>query len=320
MKILFWGAGVIGAIYGYALEKAGFDVTHYVRSNKVKALESGIKMNLLDARNKKNTAHLSDVYSIKVTDHLDNLNNFDLIIVSVRFNQIEETLQLLASKPSKADILFFNNMWDGVELINKYISKEKYLLGFPYAGGSFQQSNSNLVDGVILDKIYLGEVDGQRTPRLKKIEEIFNKAKIKVDIQENIVHWLWVHFAVNAGISSTAVKAEGVSNFVQSIPSIKQGVLCVREALQICKRRGVNTSLFTDAKLFSMPSWIVAFGFWTMMKTDEPARRALELYKGADELKRIYFEVLKTGEKLKVDTSNLKSMKKYVEKAEKFIC
>ena len=36
MKVLMFGTGVIGTIYGYVLAQAGNDVTHYVREGKKK--------------------------------------------------------------------------------------------------------------------------------------------------------------------------------------------------------------------------------------------------------------------------------------------
>lgn len=41
MKILVFGTGVIGSIYGHVLTQAGNDVTHYVRPGKARALQGG---------------------------------------------------------------------------------------------------------------------------------------------------------------------------------------------------------------------------------------------------------------------------------------
>jgi ketopantoate reductase len=42
MRILMFGAGVIGTVYGYVLAQSGVDVTHYVRPGKQQSLENGI--------------------------------------------------------------------------------------------------------------------------------------------------------------------------------------------------------------------------------------------------------------------------------------
>jgi 2-dehydropantoate 2-reductase len=50
MKTLIVGAGVIGVIYGWALYKAGMDVSHFVRPGKVNQFQDGVTLDLLDER------------------------------------------------------------------------------------------------------------------------------------------------------------------------------------------------------------------------------------------------------------------------------
>jgi 2-dehydropantoate 2-reductase len=42
MRVLMFGTGVIGTVYGYVLAQSGVDVTHYVRPGKKQSLENGI--------------------------------------------------------------------------------------------------------------------------------------------------------------------------------------------------------------------------------------------------------------------------------------
>jgi hypothetical protein len=69
MRVLMFGAGVIGTIYGNVLAQSRVDVTHYVRPGKKQSLEDGIRIQLLDGRTRspKDEAVL---YKLNVTDVL----------------------------------------------------------------------------------------------------------------------------------------------------------------------------------------------------------------------------------------------------------
>ncbi|WP_088104853.1 ketopantoate reductase family protein [Halalkalibacter urbisdiaboli] len=313
MKVLIFGSGVIGTIYGYVLEKAGNEVTHYVRPSKVESLANGIKLDLIDGRDK--SAKINSTYNLQVIDSFPNLDQYDLVIVSVRHYQLESVLPLLAENMGKADILFFNHTWDEIENIDKYIPRQNYLLGFPGAGGGFVKNDDIVLNGALMDKVYLGEVDGSHSQRLEKVVNMFNQAKIKTDIQKNILHWLWVHFAINAGLGSAILKSGNALGFMSSISKIREGVLCAQDAFEVCKSRGVDVKSLSNAKPFSLPSWLVAFTFWILLKVDKPQRRIFEYYDGTEEMKKIYNDLTKTAEKNKIHMPYFSKMKKSIAQA-----
>lgn len=313
MKILIFGSGVIGSIYGYILKEAGFDITHYVRSNTLREIEKGISLNLLDTRKRKKS-NISKTYLMKTVEDLPSFDNFDLVIVSVRHYQLDSVLPLLSKKIGRADILFFNHLWTDFETINRYIPKEKYLWGFPSAGGGFVENNN--LNGVIMNQISLGEVTGELTPRLEKMKSIFKKANIEVKCQKNMQHWLWKQFALNAGISSMIAKSGGADKFLNNLSNLHQGVLCIRENLTICKLRGIEIKEFGDAKAFFLPSWLATFGLWVMMKKDIAQRTIFQLYNGADEIKKTYSHVMEKGNELNINMPQMGSLKKYIDHVE----
>jgi 2-dehydropantoate 2-reductase len=92
-------------------------------------------------------------------------------------------------------------------------------MGFTIAGGGFHSWG---LDAALLDEVRLGEIDGQRTARMERIAEVFRQARIKVDIQENILHWLWVHFAINCGII-----AGGSKELLNSVSALRHSHYCM---------------------------------------------------------------------------------------------
>jgi 2-dehydropantoate 2-reductase len=309
MKILVIGTGVIGSVYGYVLAQAGNDVTHYVRPGKKASLDQGIHMRLLDGR-KKNPQDEELHYAVKVVETFSPDDHYDLFLVSVRHYQLEALLPQLKQNVGDADILFFNGNWEGFDFIDNFLPRSKYLWGFPVAGGGFKPDG---LDAALLDEVHIGEIDGQPTPRLQRICKMFEQAGLKVDIQKNMLHWLWVHFAINAGIIGSAFKARGARELLDSIAGLRLGILAGREALAVCAARGVDVGAFEDAKSFMAPAWLGAVMVWVMMKTNQPARKIFERHSAMDEVAQMYYDVLETGEKLHVPMPHYTSVKKYVD-------
>jgi 2-dehydropantoate 2-reductase len=137
--------------------------------------------------------------------------------------------------------------------------------------------------------------------------------RLKVDIQANMQHWLWVHFAINSGIIGSAFKAGSAAKLLNSIPHLRKGILAGREALAVCRARGVNVDSFEDTKSFYLPVWLGAAAVWFMMKTNLPARKIMETHTAVDELQVIYRDVLKTGEVLGIPMPHFQSLKQYVD-------
>jgi len=98
------------------------------------------------------------------------------------------------------------------------------------------------------------------------------------------------------------------------IKHLRQGIKNAREAFAVCAARGVDVKSFADARAVYLPSWLAAFGFWLMLKRNKPARRIMELHNGAEELKRIYYDVLETGERMGVPMPEMRKMRPYVDR------
>lgn len=310
MHILMFGAGVIGTIYGYVLTQAGVDVTHYVRPGKKQTLEKGISLQLLDGRTKP-VQTTTALYQPRLVETLAPTDDYDFYIVSVRHYQLESVLPLLKANLGQGDVLFFNGNWDGFAVVDRFLPRTKYLWGFPVAGGGY--TPAGVLNAALLDEVRLGEVDGQATSRLTSLKAMFERAHLKVDIQPDIEHWLWVHFAINSGIIGAAFKAGGAHQLLNSIPRLHDGILAGRDALALCEARGVNVRAFADAKAFYQPAWFGALTVWLMMKTNKPARQIMETHTAIDELQAIYHDVEKTGAALAMTMPYYGALKPYVE-------
>lgn len=109
MKILIYGAGVVGCTYGWQLSKAGCDVTVLVRKGQKEFVQkNGIHIICSDFREKvkKDT---DIIFKPTVIDELSSNNDFEYIIVSTNKLQLSTILQVFQSQQEK-QMLYFSKI------------------------------------------------------------------------------------------------------------------------------------------------------------------------------------------------------------------
>jgi Ketopantoate reductase len=308
MKVLVYGTGVIGTTYGFVLAQAGHDVTHYVRPGEGAAHPADIRIRLLDGRTAE-PRELDAVYPAKIVDGFGPNDGYELILVSLKHYDVPHILYQLAVDAGKADILFFNNWWDDLAPIDAVL-KGRYLWGFPVAGGGW---SDGVLDAALLDSVHLGEIDGSATERLARIRGLFESAGLTVEVDTDILNWLWVHFATEAGLISSAIAAGSIDALLDDTRILEEAVLAGREALEVCRARGVPVEQIPDAQTLYGPAAAVAVGIHDFYATNVPARKILGRHTGVEELKRIYGDVVATGRQLGVAMPRLSELGPAVE-------
>jgi len=116
MKILVYGAGVIGSVYAARLQEAGYNVTLFARGQRADTLRTQ-GLILEDASTGKRTTT-----PIAIIDHLAPTESYDLVIVTVRLDQVASVLPTLAANqhiPSAESRNLFGN--DQMRLIGSSI-------------------------------------------------------------------------------------------------------------------------------------------------------------------------------------------------------
>ena len=179
MKILIYGAGVVGCSYGWQLSKAGCDVAVLVRKEQKELVQKdGIRIICSDFREKarKDT---DIIFKPTVIDELSSNNDFEYIIVSTNKLQLSTILPSLSKSAGKANVVFFQNNWDVFTEIDKYLKPEQYFFAFPFmvGGGKEDKSIHCAISGLKYSNTPLGEKDGRTTPRVEKLSIILDKAK-----------------------------------------------------------------------------------------------------------------------------------------------
>jgi 2-dehydropantoate 2-reductase len=187
MRVLIFGAGVIGSLYAARLSSAGIDVVLFARGQRLETLK---KKGLLYQE-----GNILEKASIKIIDKLEDGDIYDYIFVAVRYEQVEGALMDIKNNHSK-NILTLSN---AVEYDNWVkIVGDKLIPGFPGAGGDIKEDILHAKFGPkSIQGTIFGEINGETTERIRGISKIFETAKIPFEISNDIRAFHITHAAVS---------------------------------------------------------------------------------------------------------------------------
>ena len=128
MKILVFGAGVIGSYFATKLYQSEVDVTILARGQKFNNIkERGVVVEDF-------FTHQQTVSMIRVIDKPDD-ESYDLIMVAVQMVHINDVLPVLSEFKNANFFLFIGNNVNGFENISQHLGQDRILAGFAAVGG-----------------------------------------------------------------------------------------------------------------------------------------------------------------------------------------
>ncbi|MBB6633329.1 ketopantoate reductase family protein [Cohnella thailandensis] len=217
MKLLVYGAGVLGSLYSARLHEAGHDVSLLARGKRLAALRRhGVQLAEGDS---------PIVRSVPVPAVEHPVGGYDLIVVFVRTHQVDAVLESLAGL--EGDVLFMLNWAAGAEPLGAAIGRERVLLGFPTAAGTMDGDVVRYRPTNIATRLFptpIGEPDGRTTPRLERIVREFRTAGINAKAEPQMDTWLKTHAAFEVPLLQ-AVNAAGGPVALADDPKAVRGMI-----------------------------------------------------------------------------------------------
>ena len=199
MRLLIYGAGVIGSLYAVLLRKAGFDVSVYARGRRLAVLKS---RGLLYYENNKLRKS-----KVKVLKELKRDDKYDFIFLTVRENQLYAALEEL--KYNNSDIVTMVNSIDDYRNWEDICGKGRIIPAFPGAGGSIR---NDILDAALTPSFVqpttFGKISREKTVRINKLAGIFKKAKIPYKIADDMHLWQICHLAMVVPIADAYYEAK----------------------------------------------------------------------------------------------------------------
>ncbi|MCD7724231.1 MAG: ketopantoate reductase family protein [Clostridiales bacterium] len=204
MRILIYGAGVIGSLYAVLFSKAGYEVSVYARGRRLQELKTkGLLYRDRDSVQKAD---------VTVLAQLSDEDCYAFIFLAVRAEQAEPALRELQSNLSPTVVTMINTV-KGYEEWEAILGAGRLLPAFPGAGGS-------IVDGVLdaaltpslLQPTTFGEINGQRSERTVVLAQIFKRSGIPYQIVPNMHHWQISHLGLVVPLADAYYRSDEPAN------------------------------------------------------------------------------------------------------------
>ena len=264
MKILIYGAGVIGSIFAAKLAILGEDITVLARGNRfLEIREKGLILQNPKTRCQEHA-------DVKVIDILLPDMQYDYIFVVMQRTQVESVIDILAQNCSKNIVFVVNTAAGYDEWINQ-IGAKRLMIAFPSAGGERVNGVVNYFIGKGLMRAFqtttFGEVDHENTERVNYLIKIFNNAGIPTVYCSNMDAWQKTHVAMVTSIANALYEYNcNNKKLAASHQSVKNMVLAIKEGFAVLKSLGIKS---TPRKLgfFSLPTGILTIMFKLFMGT-----------------------------------------------------
>lgn len=259
MKLLIYGAGVIGSLYATLFSKAGYDTTVYARGQRLTSLK---KNGLLYEKNGK-------IYKAKIRaiNKLDVGDIYDFIFLPVKENQAHTALEELSSNKSPNIVTMVNTL-ERYERWEEICGENRIIPAFPGGGGSI---NGNILKADLTPKFVqpttFAEINGTKTERIKKLAAIFRKSKIPYQIVKDMHQWQRCHLAMVVPIADAYYQAENPETVWKEKDIITETAKQLKHNFDKLWNRGVA---ITPAKMHLfrlLPTYLLSFALKFVFKS-----------------------------------------------------
>lgn len=226
MRILVYGAGVLGCNLAHDLYRAKKDVTILARSVWAAHIQQDglvIKHLCRTTRDR-----------IKVVTQLEQEDVYDVIFVVLQYSQINEIVPVLRENKSKT-IVFVGNNLKAAEY-EKALPGKKVLFAFYAACGRREKTR---VNSVTLGKITIGQANGEGNWQLA--DAVFENTKIKVRKMADMDSWLKTHAVFILPMAYACYYADGnLKKLKKESTLLNMLIDAVREGYEVVEAAGFS--------------------------------------------------------------------------------
>ena len=197
MKILVYGAGVLGCNLARNLFRAGKDVTLLARGKWAEEIrKNGLRI-------KDKFSPRTSVSRIPVVTELKPAEIYDVIFVVLRYTQLDSALDTLRANQTKNIVFVGNNV--RARALAASLPEKNVLFAFALSAG---HRESDRVVSIDLKKITIGQLPGAAS-NAGLIGEIFSGTKYKVVYEPNMEDYLLCHAAFVMPAAFACYKTDG---------------------------------------------------------------------------------------------------------------
>ena len=230
MRILIFGAGVIGSLYAALLAEAGYNVSVYARGRRLASLtQDGL---LYKGKGKIRKA------PVNLLSKLEPGDCYDFVFLTVRENQLHAALEELRQNGSPTIVTMVNSLerYDGWEAI---CGLGRIIPAFPGAGGGFDGA---VLDAALTPRLLQPTTFGKTDGRGRELARILRRAKIPYQIVPDMHAWQLCHLAKVVPIADTYYEAADPANAGRDAALMRKTAKQIRDNLGAIAERKIRLS------------------------------------------------------------------------------
>lgn len=267
MRILVYGAGNIGSLYAGLLSKSGERVSILARGARLERIR-GHGIELEDSRTGEAAA-----IDVAAVERLAPDDRFDLALVALPRHRVPEVLPALAENKRTPAVLFFGNNAAGPGEMIAALGRERVLLGFPGAAGiPGDYGIRYLILPSREQPTTLGELDGNRTPRIRGIVAAFEHAGFPCAICRNMDAWLKTHAAeISPTVDALYMSAGDRLRMARTRDSLVLMLRAIREGYRALRQLGVPITPAHHRLFEWLPEPVLVRAMRSMLASDAAA-------------------------------------------------
>ena len=238
MKFLIAGAGAIGAYIGARMAQAGFDVTLFARGPHLRAMqEHGVQVK---------SAEGDFTACPRIVGSLEEVRAVDVVFLGVKAHALIQLAPQLKPVLGRDTTVVstqngipwwyfqgFGGEWDGLRLervdpggvISSAIEARRVVGSIVYFATEI--SSPGVIQHIEGNRITLGEPDGSRSDRVRKLAEALIASGLRCPVTTRIRHEIWVKVLGNASFNPVSaltratlaqmVRDPGVASVIRNI-------------------------------------------------------------------------------------------------------
>jgi len=261
MKFAVVGAGAIGAFLGAMLSRAGEDVALIARGAHLRAMqEHGVRVRGEIGEFKVHPKATDDTAAIGPVDVvLLTLKAHSLTAMAPRLAPLIADNTCVVSAQNGFPWWYFyrhGGEWEGTHLetvdpggaIGRNVDPSRII-------GCVVYPSTNIVEPGIVwhregTRFAIGEPDGSKTERCRKIAEAFIRAGLRCPIRANIRHDLWVKLMGNVAYNPISALTRATLIEIVQCPETRQlAAAIMTEAESVARRLGIEMGVTIEQRL-----------------------------------------------------------------------
>ncbi|MED3647695.1 ketopantoate reductase family protein [Halalkalibacterium halodurans] len=182
MKFLIVGAGAVGGYFGARLAEKGEDVTFLVREKRKEQMKKrGLRIQSI---------HGNTTIQAK-TITMEDTGLFDVVLLGTKAYHLENVIETI--RPFIHDQTVIIPMLNGIahlDRLRKAFSTEQVIGGLCFIESTLNEFG-DIVQTSQIHRFVFGELNGERSERVKKIEAAFAGTNAMIEVSDSVLTEMW---------------------------------------------------------------------------------------------------------------------------------